>query len=88
MRLASRWTTVIVTRRFAARPSSVPFEAIGSARPCATSFGCSVVPRRTSSHDARVWIGFHFRNSVEQGLKLGNNVADWTLDRYFQPVHP
>ena len=37
--------------------------------------------------DARVWLGFHFRNSVEQGEKLGNNVADWELDRYFQPVH-
>jgi hypothetical protein len=36
--------------------------------------------------DARIWIGFHFRNSVEQGLALGNNVADWALDRYFQPV--
>jgi hypothetical protein len=36
--------------------------------------------------DARVWIGYHFRNSTEQGLNLGNNVADWTLDRYFQPV--
>jgi hypothetical protein len=37
--------------------------------------------------DARVWIGFHFRNSVEQGLKLGNRVADWTLDRYFKTTH-
>ena len=37
--------------------------------------------------DARVWLGFHFRNSVEQGEKLGNQVADWELDRYFQPVH-
>jgi hypothetical protein len=37
--------------------------------------------------DARVWIGFHFRNSVKQGLKLGNDVAAWTLERYFQPVH-
>jgi hypothetical protein len=36
--------------------------------------------------DARVWIGFHFRNSVEQGLKLGNNVADWDLSHYFQSV--
>ena len=36
--------------------------------------------------DARVWLGFHFRNSVEQGEKLGNQVADWELDRYFQPV--
>ena len=38
--------------------------------------------------DARVWIGFHFCNSVEQSLKLGNDVANWTLDRYFKPVHP
>ena len=37
--------------------------------------------------DARVWLGFHFRNSVEQGEKIGNNVADWELDRYFRPVH-
>jgi hypothetical protein len=35
--------------------------------------------------DARVWIGFHFRNSVKQGEKLGNDVAGWELDRFFQP---
>ena len=34
--------------------------------------------------DARVWIGFHFRNSVNQGENLGNNVANWTLSRNFQ----
>ncbi len=37
--------------------------------------------------DARVWLGFHFRNSVVQGEKLGNNVAGWELKRFFQPVH-
>lgn len=37
--------------------------------------------------DARVWLGFHFRNSVKQGEKIGNRVADWELERYFQPVH-
>jgi hypothetical protein len=36
--------------------------------------------------DARVWIGFHYRNSVKQGTKVGNRVADWELNRYFQPV--
>ena len=36
--------------------------------------------------DARVWLGFHFRNSVKQGEKLGNNVADWELKRFFQPA--
>jgi hypothetical protein len=35
--------------------------------------------------DARVWIGFHYRNSVIAGENLGNAVAAWTLDRYFLP---
>jgi len=34
--------------------------------------------------DARVWLGYHFRNSVEQGEQLGNQVADWDLDQAFQ----
>jgi hypothetical protein len=37
--------------------------------------------------DARVWLGFHYRSSVEDGEKLGNDVAEWELDRYFQRVH-
>jgi hypothetical protein len=36
--------------------------------------------------DARVWLGFHFRNSVAQGLELGNDVAGWDLDRFFKRV--
>jgi hypothetical protein len=38
--------------------------------------------------DARVWIGFHFRNSVVQGESLGNEVAAYDLGQAFQPVHP
>jgi hypothetical protein len=38
--------------------------------------------------DARVWIGFHFRNSVEEGLRLGKDVAHWTLQSNFRPTHP
>ena len=37
--------------------------------------------------DARVWLGFHFRNSVQQGLKVGNDAANWELGRFFKPVH-
>ena len=35
--------------------------------------------------DARVWIGFHYRNSVVVGETLGHSVAAWTLARYFLP---
>ncbi len=34
--------------------------------------------------DARVWIGFHYRTSVVAGEDLGDSVADWALQRYFQ----
>jgi hypothetical protein len=34
--------------------------------------------------DARVWIGFHFRNSVVTGENLGTALADWELQRNFQ----
>jgi hypothetical protein len=34
--------------------------------------------------DARVWLGFHFRNSVIQGSKIGNDVANWELDRFLK----
>ena len=36
--------------------------------------------------NARVWIGFHFRNSVVTGETLGNSVASWELQRYFLPA--
>ena len=36
--------------------------------------------------DARVWIGFHFRNSVVQGERLGNDVAKYDLNQAFQPA--
>jgi hypothetical protein len=36
--------------------------------------------------EARIWSGIHFRTADVVGNKLGKNVADWVLDRYFAPV--
>jgi hypothetical protein len=36
--------------------------------------------------NARVWIGFHYRHSGIAGVRLGRDVAHWTLQRYFRPV--
>jgi hypothetical protein len=36
--------------------------------------------------DARVWSGLHYRTADEQGRQLGENVADYMTDHYFQPV--
>jgi hypothetical protein len=36
--------------------------------------------------NARVWMGFHYRNSVHAGENVGHSVVNWVVDRYFQPT--
>lgn len=36
--------------------------------------------------DARVWAGYHFRDSVVEGVNIGRKVAHFDTDRYFLPV--
>jgi hypothetical protein len=36
--------------------------------------------------DVRIWGGLHLRGSDLAGVKLGRDVARWTLKRYFQPL--
>jgi hypothetical protein len=35
--------------------------------------------------NARIWMGFHYRNSVIKGENIGHSVATWSLERFFQP---
>jgi hypothetical protein len=35
---------------------------------------------------ARVLVGFHFRNSDEQGSALGRKVGGYVVDHFFQPL--
>ncbi len=37
-------------------------------------------------NNARVWAGFHFRYSQEDGSKLGRNVARFVTANFFQPL--
>jgi hypothetical protein len=37
--------------------------------------------------DARVWLGIHFRFADTAARDMGRQLAAWTLDHYFQPVH-
>jgi hypothetical protein len=37
-------------------------------------------------NDARVWAGFHFRYSQEDGSRLGRKVARFVVRNFFQPV--
>jgi hypothetical protein len=36
--------------------------------------------------DARIWLGIHFRSADVRGARMGQQVAEWALDRYFGPV--
>ena len=37
--------------------------------------------------NARVWAGFHFRFSCQDGATLGTNVGEWAVATVAQPVH-
>jgi hypothetical protein len=39
-----------------------------------------------SAVDARVWSGIHFRTADEVSIDIGTEVANYTLDHYFQPT--
>jgi hypothetical protein len=36
--------------------------------------------------DGRVWVGLHFRFADVAAMSAGQQVADWSMDRYFKPI--
>ena len=53
--------------------------------PRATRFYKTGREARHEIIDARVWLGFHFRFADTVGARLGQQVGDYALDRYFEP---
>jgi hypothetical protein len=37
--------------------------------------------------NARIWLGLHFRQAMDDGNRLGHRVSTWTATHEFQPVH-
>jgi hypothetical protein len=37
--------------------------------------------------NSRIYVGFHFRHAVTEGIKLGNEVGKVAFNHYLQPVH-
>jgi hypothetical protein len=37
--------------------------------------------------DARIFLGFHFRDAMDDGRTLGREVADHVVDRWFSNSH-
>jgi hypothetical protein len=46
----------------------------------------SIKDIRDEVANARVWGGFHYRGATDAGLKLGEKVARWDLERAFRQV--
>ncbi len=36
--------------------------------------------------NARIWLGIHFRDSMEDANQLGHAVSNWTIANYFRPL--
>jgi hypothetical protein len=37
--------------------------------------------------NSRVYVGFHFRHAVTEGIKLGSKVGEVAFNHYLKPVH-
>jgi hypothetical protein len=42
---------------------------------------------RSDVVNARIWLGIHFRFADTAARRMGVAVANWTLERFFQPTH-
>ena len=36
---------------------------------------------------SRIYVGFHFRDAVDIGMKHGEKIGNRTADRFLRPVH-
>ena len=76
---------------------SVPCKTPQIRSTCSATLTSTAVPNVTRFYDsgkvacqevvdARVWLGIHFRSADVHGERMGEQVAEWALDRYFRPV--
>ena len=64
-----------------------PFTATSANMPGVTRDFTSFTQAVQQVESARVWAGFHFRFSCEDGATLGANVGNWVLATVALPVH-
>jgi hypothetical protein len=66
--------------------ATVPGATNGGTTLTTTQTFATVDDLLTQLVNARVWGGFHYRNSVVTGETVGTAVARWDLDRFFLPT--
>ena len=65
----------------------VSFSTSSTTQPGITRSFTSFSQAAEENGDSRVYIGFHFRHAVIEGIKLGSKVGEVAFNHYLQPAH-
>jgi PAP2 superfamily len=65
----------------------VSFSTTSTTQPGVTRSFTSFSEAAQENGNSRVYIGFHFRHAVIEGIKLGSKVGKVAFNHYLQPVH-
>ena len=65
----------------------VSFSTSSTTQPGVTRSFTSFSQAAEENGNSRVYIGFHFRHAVREGIKLGSKVGAVAVNHYLQPVH-
>jgi hypothetical protein len=65
----------------------VSFSTTSTTLPGVTRSFTSFSQAAGENGDSRVYIGFHFRHAVEEGIKLGTQVGKVAIGHFLKPVH-
>ena len=65
----------------------VSFSTTATTQPGVTRSFTSFSQAAEENGNSRIYVGFHFRHAVTEGIKLGNNVGKVAFNHYLQPVH-
>ena len=66
---------------------SVSFSTTSTTRPGVTRSFSSFSEAAVENGNSRIYIGFHFRHAVTEGLKLGGKIGRVAFTHYLRPVH-
>jgi PAP2 superfamily len=74
----------VLTRFFG---PDVSFTTSSTTQPGVTRSFTSFSQAAEENGNSRIYVGFHFRHAVTEGIKLGNKVGEVAFNHYLQPVH-
>jgi hypothetical protein len=65
----------------------VSFSTTSTTQPGVTRSFTSFAQAAEENGNSRIYVGFHFRHAVTEGIKLGSKVGEVAFNHYLKPVH-